>query len=575
MNDQKWTFLGSLLIFFALLCSDAQSAPTFKNTYKVLATVYYTELFNGFSPGNMNGIPLTQTIGDLNGDGVKDIIISTHYTTNGGEPIDTQSNTLFFISTATGAFEKNLNLFENIPSRVHAREGIIADFNCDCKADIFNSAHGLDGQPFLGEQNILMLTTSQNTIADASLTHLPLQNDMAHGAGAGDIDGDGDIDIFIATNHGVERIDAYFLINDGTGNFRSDASSSRISGSLIKFHGVTSGTNAEYLTAKFFDMNGDNAVDLLLATAQNAAYFNNYDEFYYSRLVYNNGNGGFFTNQVIEFSAGGYGATTQTTDIDPIDINGDGKIDLILSQTDGSPSSFFKGQYHQVLINNGTNSFIDQTSIVIPSQDFANVPIDLLGFPNQTFLDDINSDGNPDIIVNSLSPLIADSNITPTRVYLNDGNGKFFPLPNKDIFPGTGWVGRSLVPIDVDKDGDVDIVGINYFGSPIVGFQLVLFENISGSRIVESFFSARPVRGNVPLSVCFSNQSRGNITSWQWNFGDGSTSTERNPSHKYSVPGKYTVSLRTSGPYGSDTKYELISVYAKPNPILPILLLYE
>ena len=44
MNDQKWTFLGSLLIFFALLCSDAQSAPTFKNTYKVLATVYYTEL---------------------------------------------------------------------------------------------------------------------------------------------------------------------------------------------------------------------------------------------------------------------------------------------------------------------------------------------------------------------------------------------------------------------------------------------------------------------------------------------------------------------------------------------------
>ena len=44
------------------------------------------------------------------------------------------------------------------------------------------------------------------------------------------------------------------------------------------------------------------------------------------------------------------------------------------------------------------------------------------------------------------------------------------------------------------------------------------------------------------------------MTSWSWSFGDGASSTSRNPSHTYSSPGYYTVSLTVSGSGGSNTK---------------------
>src|SRR5204862_4209806 len=44
-------------------------------------------------------------------------------------------------------------------------------------------------------------------------------------------------------------------------------------------------------------------------------------------------------------------------------------------------------------------------------------------------------------------------------------------------------------------------------------------------------FSANPTSGNAPLSVQFTDQSSGSITSRDWNFGDGSSpSDELNPS---------------------------------------------
>ncbi|MEZ4930822.1 MAG: S8 family serine peptidase [Saprospiraceae bacterium] len=42
--------------------------------------------------------------------------------------------------------------------------------------------------------------------------------------------------------------------------------------------------------------------------------------------------------------------------------------------------------------------------------------------------------------------------------------------------------------------------------------------------------------------IFFANTST-NATEWFWNFGDGNTSNEENPSHQYAAPGEYTVSL--------------------------------
>ncbi|MBI9068510.1 MAG: PKD domain-containing protein [Salinivirgaceae bacterium] len=48
-------------------------------------------------------------------------------------------------------------------------------------------------------------------------------------------------------------------------------------------------------------------------------------------------------------------------------------------------------------------------------------------------------------------------------------------------------------------------------------------------------------------TVYFYDHSIGNISDWQWNFGDGSTSTEQNPIHIYETEGEYLVSLAVSG----------------------------
>src|SRR5262249_54052007 len=44
--------------------------------------------------------------------------------------------------------------------------------------------------------------------------------------------------------------------------------------------------------------------------------------------------------------------------------------------------------------------------------------------------------------------------------------------------------------------------------------------------------------------------STGGATSWSWDFGDGATSTEREPTHTYATAGSYTVFLRVTSPSG-------------------------
>jgi PKD domain len=60
--------------------------------------------------------------------------------------------------------------------------------------------------------------------------------------------------------------------------------------------------------------------------------------------------------------------------------------------------------------------------------------------------------------------------------------------------------------------------------------------------------------------VAFKDLSVGEVTSWKWDFGDGSTSTERNPVHQYRKPGNLVVILEVSGPAGSSRRSKVWDV---------------
>ena len=69
----------------------------------------------------------------------------------------------------------------------------------------------------------------------------------------------------------------------------------------------------------------------------------------------------------------------------------------------------------------------------------------------------------------------------------------------------------------------------------------------------EANFNANPTMGSASLTVKFRDTSTGDITEWLWDFGDGGTSTSRNPSHTYHQGGTYDVCLEVTGPGGSDS----------------------
>ena len=63
--------------------------------------------------------------------------------------------------------------------------------------------------------------------------------------------------------------------------------------------------------------------------------------------------------------------------------------------------------------------------------------------------------------------------------------------------------------------------------------------------------------------VAFLDESAGKITSWKWDFGDGTTSKEQHPIHQYKEPGLYVVALYVEGPDGKSRRSKVWDVAVK------------
>ena len=126
-----------------------------------------------------------------------------------------------------------------------------------------------------------------------------------------------------------------------------------------------------------------------------------------------------------------------------------------------------------------------------------------------------------------------------------------FPQPGYIAPPfnqGSGWV---RVVADADE-----------FAETICEKFVVIVTPVA---TLSAAFSASPSSGPAPLGVRFTDESSGDIDSWHWDFGDGKTSTAKNPSNVYAAPGRYTVTLTVTGPSGTDTA--TVTIFVIPEDV--------
>ena len=162
--------------------------------------------------------------------------------------------------------------------------------------------------------------------------------------------------------------------------------------------------------------------------------------------------------------------------------------------------------------------------------------------------------------------VISDSATAAVWTGVVDGDTLFLTSTEGPTYPGsqvtvtfTGAAGNPWV----DDSGGEYTIGLKAtrtdgFGVGYFSFVIHTVPPVDVNLVAD--FSASPTRAFAPATIAFTDLSTGNPTSWNWMFGDDGTSTEQNPTHLYTQPGSYDVTLTVSDSIG-------ISLVSKTNYI--------
>jgi len=201
-----------------------------------------------------------------------------------------------------------------------------------------------------------------------------------------------------------------------------------------------------------------------------------------------------------------------------------------ITSTDQNPTHQYSsnGQYTVSLtvtdIHNNHSTKIKNNYIVVADKPTAN-------FVVSTTAEHVNTD------IQFTDTSTSHGTITSWQWDFGDGNTSTAQNPTHQ-YTSSGIYSISLIVTD-EFDSDI-IIKNNYIAIDIPP---------------TANFAADKTTANVNENIQFTDQSTsyGTITSWQWDFGDGSTSNIQNPVHQYTASGDYTVSLTVTDEFGNDT----------------------
>lgn len=138
-----------------------------------------------------------------------------------------------------------------------------------------------------------------------------------------------------------------------------------------------------------------------------------------------------------------------------------------------------------------------------------------------------------------------------------DGQTTSVPVPDGVLEPGKTYY-WFVQPRVFDFDGQ-EINSYHYNSS------IEMWHFTTPSWVVADF-TAEPRSGGFPLEVTFTDTSKGPVDSWSWDFGNGQTSTEQNPTTTFYNEGRYDVTLTVTG--GLETDEEIKTAYIDAHQIL-------
>jgi PKD repeat protein len=121
-----------------------------------------------------------------------------------------------------------------------------------------------------------------------------------------------------------------------------------------------------------------------------------------------------------------------------------------------------------------------------------------------------------------------------------------------ESWSGTTWTSQSNIPSGLSTRP-----GLGGSASDAIAFSTtkayIFTTQVLAAPVAN--FSGTPTSGLDPLTVVFTDLSTNTPTSWDWDYGDGSThGTTQNPTHIYANAGTYTVTLTATNIYGSDAE---------------------
>ena len=134
---------------------------------------------------------------------------------------------------------------------------------------------------------------------------------------------------------------------------------------------------------------------------------------------------------------------------------------------------------------------------------------------------------------------------------------------------GDGTTSRETNPTHTYSTAGTYTVTLSVYNTTSIYLTVatITITAIDPALIPDVAFSADNTNGEIPFTVNFTDASTKSPTTWLWDFGDGETSTERNPTHTYTTAGIYTVSLTATNASGSDTEIKTGYIEAGTDPI--------